>query len=100
MEVRVLFEGENRIAVEPKFKKKEHMSQVKDHNLIFRDLEARETKTAIIRGEINQISVHTEENFNALLPKLEAIKLLKYTMTLTQMSPKPLLILPPEQGVK
>lgn len=32
------------------FKKKEHMSQVKDHNLIFRDLEARETKTAIIRG--------------------------------------------------
>lgn len=49
--MRVLFEGENRIAVEPKFKKKkEHMSQVKDHNLIFRDLEARETKTAIIRG--------------------------------------------------
>lgn len=82
------------------FKKKEHMSQVKDHNLIFRDLEARETKTAIIRGEINQISVHTEENFNPLLPKLEAIKLLKCTMTLTQMSPKPLLILPPEQGVK
>lgn len=54
MEVRVLFEGENRIAVEPKLKKKkkkkEHMSQVEDHNLIFRDLEARETKTAIIRG--------------------------------------------------
>lgn len=54
MEVRVLFEGENRIAVEPKFKKKkkkEHMSQVKDHNLIFLDnLEAKETKTAIIRG--------------------------------------------------
>lgn len=48
--MRVLFEGENRIAVEPNFKKKEHMSQVKDHNLIFRDLEARETKTAIIRG--------------------------------------------------
>lgn len=43
------------------------------------------------QGEINQISVHTEENFNALLPKLEAIKLLKCTMTLTQMSPKPLL---------
>lgn len=42
MEVRVLFEGENRIAVEPKLKKKkEHMSQGKD-------LEARETITAII----------------------------------------------------